>query len=74
MNCAKIERGENILTPIYVECDKMYRSKVCVQQFKYFVSALDIQLEQSEIDDPVRKKIGCNLRNATNQIPFFSVI
>ena len=46
---------ENILTPIAVECDKMYRSKVCVQQFSYFVSGLDIQLEQSENDSPARK-------------------
>ena len=37
-------RSENISTPIYVECDKMYRSKVCVQEFSYFVSGLDIQV------------------------------
>ena len=30
-------------TPIYVECDKMYRSKVCVQEFWYCVPGLDIQ-------------------------------
>ena len=30
---AKIVQSENILTPIYVECDKTYRSKVCVQEF-----------------------------------------
>ena len=40
--------SENISTPIYVECCKMYLSKVCVQEFWYFVSGLDIQLEQSE--------------------------
>ena len=71
MNCAKIERGENILTPIYVECDKMYRSKVCVQEFSYFVSGLDIQLEKSEYDSPVRQKISCRWRNMTSHIPFF---
>ena len=49
-------RSENISTPIYVECDKMYRSKVCVQEFSYFVSGLDIQLEQYENDSPVSKK------------------
>ena len=42
----------------------MYRSKVCVQEFWYFVSGLDIQLEQSENDSPVRKKsvTGCEIR------------
>ena len=49
-------RSENISTPIYVECDKMYRSKVCVREFSYFVSGLDIQLEKSEYNSPVRKK------------------
>ena len=38
-------RSENISTPIYVEYDKMYRSKVCFQEFSYFVPGLDIQLE-----------------------------
>ena len=38
----------------------MYRSKVCVQEFSYFVTGLDIQLEKSEYDSPVRKKIGCS--------------
>ena len=42
--------SENISTPIYVECCEMYQSKVCVQEFSYFVSGLDIQLEQSEYD------------------------
>ena len=59
---AKIVRSEKISTPIYVKCDKMYRSKVCVQEFPYFVSGLSglhIQFEQSENDcpvTPVRKK------------------
>ena len=30
-------RSENISTPIYVECDKMYQSKVCVQEFSYLL-------------------------------------
>ena len=40
---------------------KMYRPKVCVQEFWYFVHGLDIQLEQSENDNPARKKAvaGC---------------
>ena len=29
---------------IYVECDKMYRSKVCVQEFSYSVSGLDVSI------------------------------
>ena len=66
-------QSENITTPIYAECDKMYRlkSKVCVQEFSYFVSGLDIQLEQSENDSPVRKKMGCMWRNTTSHTPFF---
>ena len=38
----KIVRNENISTQIYVECYKMYRSKVCFQEFWYFVPGLDI--------------------------------
>ena len=43
---AKIVQSEYISTPIYVECWKMYWSKVWVKKFSYFVSGLDIQLEQ----------------------------
>ena len=64
-------QSEDISTPIYVECDKMYRSKVCVQEFSYFVSGLDIQLEKSEYDSPVRQKIRSRWRNVTSHIPFF---
>ena len=62
-----------MMSPIYVECDKLYLSKVCVQKFSYNVSGLDIQLEQSENDSHVRKKIGCIWRNTTSHIPFFSI-
>ena len=65
--------SDNISTAIYVECDEMYQSKVCVQEFSYFVSGLDIQLEQSE-DSPVREKLGCRWRNTTSHILLFSVI
>ena len=66
-------QSENISTPIYVECYKMYQSKVCVQEFWYFVSGLDIQLEQSNYNSPARKKIGCRLRNAKyGSYTFFS--
>ena len=36
---------------------KMYQSKVCVQEFWYFVPGLDIQHEQSENDNPALKKV-----------------
>ena len=66
-----IVQSENISTPIYVECDKMSRSKVCAQEFLYFVPGLDIQLETSEYNSSVRKKIGCRWRKKTSYIPFF---
>ena len=49
---AKIVGSEIISTPIYMECDKMHRSNVCIQEFQYIVSGqdltgLDIQSEQS---------------------------
>ena len=34
----------------------MYWSKACLQEFCFFVSSLDIQLEQSENNSPVQKK------------------
>ena len=62
------------ITPIDVECNKMYRSKGSIQEFTYFVSGLDIKLEQSENDspvmNPVRKKIGCRWRNTMSHILF----
>ena len=64
-------RIEDISTPFYVECDKMYQSKVCVQENSYFVSGLDIQDEKSEYDSPVCKKISCRWLNTTSHIPFF---
>ena len=39
----KIVQSENISTLIYVECIKMYRSKVCVQEFGHIMPGLDIQ-------------------------------
>ena len=48
----KIVQSENISTFIYVECDKIYQSTVCVQEFWYIVSGLDIQLEKSEYYSP----------------------
>ena len=57
---------------LYVECDKMDQSKVCVQELLYFVSGLDIRLEQSENNSPISKKIDCKWRNTTSHIPFFS--
>ena len=69
-NCARW----NFSTPIYVECDKMYWSKVCLQEFWNFVSGLDIQSEQSENNNPALKKSSCRLLNTGSNIPFFSII
>ena len=33
--------------PIYVECHKMYQLKVCIEEYCYIMSGLDIQPEQS---------------------------
>ena len=38
-------RSENISTPIYVECDKMYGSKVCVQESRISCLALIFNLK-----------------------------
>ena len=71
---SKIVESQNISTPIYVECSKMYWSKVCVQDFWYFVPGLDIQPEQSENDNPACKKSCDRLLNTpTSNILFFSV-
>ena len=60
--CSKIE--SDVLTPIRIdwiscnfqsEFDKMYWSKVWVQEFWYIVPGLDIQSEQSENYNPVHK-------------------
>ena len=58
---AKLVLSENISTPIYVECYRMYQSKVCVQEFWYFVPGLDIQPEKSKNNNPPCKKAvtGC---------------
>ena len=68
-----VQSGNNSI-PIYVECNKMYQSQVCVQEFSYFMNGLDIQLEkQPEFDSPgARKKIGCRWRNMTSYLLFFS--
>ena len=63
---ANILRIEIFSTPIYVECDKIYRSNVCVQEFWYIVSGLENQPEQSETenDNHACKKAvpGCKIR------------
>ena len=70
---AKIVQSENISTPIYVQCDKMYRSKVCDQEFWYFVSGLGIQVEQPENDNSAPKKIGSRLQDLTTDIRFLGI-
>ena len=68
---AKIVWSEIFSTPIYIKCNKMYRSKVCVQLFSYFVSGLDIQLEKSEYNSPICKKISFRWQNMKSHITFF---
>ena len=68
-NWAKIVRSENISTPIHVQCDKMYRSKVCVilvYRVWPWYSTWAIQERQ-----PCTQKIGSRLWETTIQLPFF---
>ena len=37
---AKFVWSENISTPIYVDCDKMYWAKVCIQEFWYYLGLI----------------------------------
>ena len=59
-------QSENISTPIYVEFEKTYPSKVCVQEFWYIMSGLDVQPEKSENDNSACKKVvpGCDTGRA----------
>ena len=59
-NCAKWKYF-NSNPMIYVECNQMHGSEVCIQEFWYCVPGLDIQPELSENDNPARKKAiaGC---------------
>ena len=50
----------------------MYPSKVCVQDFWHFVSGLDIQLEQSENNSPIRKKYQLQVEKYNESYTFFS--
>ena len=58
-------QSENI-TSNYLECNKMYLSIICVQEFWYFVPGIDIQPEQSKNDNPDAKKAvkGCETLRA----------
>ena len=60
----------NISTPIYVECDKMYQSKLCVQEFRHIMPGLNIQPEQSENNNPARNKEDASCE--TLQLKYFS--
>ena len=67
-------QSKNISTPIYVDCYKLYQSKVFFHEelvFLVWPSGLDIQLEQEEKNNPVHKKISCRWRNKSH-IQFFS--
>ena len=41
----------------YVECNKMYLSTVCIQEFWYIMSGLDIQPEQSDNNNSASKQV-----------------
>ena len=70
----KIVQTENISTlMIYIECDKIHRWKVCVQEFWYFVSGLDIQLEQSKDNCPVPTKNQLQVAIYNESYTVFSV-
>ena len=49
----------------------MYQSKVCIQEFWYIMSGLDIQPEQSKNDNPASKKSGSTLRETTIYVALF---
>ena len=68
---AKIVQSENISTPIYAECDKMYQLKVCFQEFWYIVAGLDIQPEQSENNSPASKKAAAGFETLQLIYHFF---
>ena len=67
-------QSENILTPIYVECDKMYRSKVCVQEFSYSCLALIFNLKNPSTTVLYAKKsvAGGEIRRVIYR--FFSLV
>ena len=68
---SKIVWSENISTPIYVEYNEMYQSEVWAQDFWYIKSGFDIQLEQSENNNPVGKKFQVVM---TIHVPIFCLI
>ena len=59
----------NISSPIYLE---FYEMCQCIQEFWYIMSGLDIQPDQSENENPARKKSDSRLRETTIHVPFFS--
>ena len=74
--CKLALQSEDISTPIYVECDKMYRSKVCIQEFWYCLSSLELPLISTRA---IWDRQFCTLKavrnsssNMTIHIPFFS--
>ena len=56
---AKNVPSENNSTPLYVQCDIINQLKVCCQEFLYMLSGLDIQLEQSNNDNPSLQTKNC---------------
>ena len=68
---AKIVQTENISTPTYVQCYKMYEYKVWCQEFWNILSGLDIQLEPFQNDKLARQKSVQGLLDVTSHIPVF---
>ena len=66
VNCFQFQ---SMLNVIRSWCISLYQSKLCVQEFWYFVSGLDIQLEQSENDNSVCRAQGCRLQITSSNIP-----
>ena len=50
----------------------MYPYKVCCQKFLYFLSGLDVQLEQFENEDPAHKN-GFNIAMCNKSSTAFSI-
>ena len=49
----------------------MYWEKVCCQEFWYILCGLDVELKQSENEDPAQKqKIGSRLWDSMTHIQF----
>ena len=51
----------------------MYRSKVCVEEFWYFVPDIDIQVEESENDNPALQKANAANLPVYKQVKSYAI-